>query len=166
MTFTVEDGTGLAAANALATVAAVDAYHALRCNTDWNGSDTAKQAAIVKATDYIERRWGPRLRGRPSSSTQALAFPRAGLHDERGIAITGVPGEVVQAVAEYAVRALVGTELDPDRTRSSSGKATKRDKVKVGPIELDVELGAEVSQSYPKADRLMRTFARAGGTYR
>ena len=85
MAFTVEDGNGLPDANAYVDVAFADEYFADRGNTDWAAAtDPNKQVAIVKATDYIDKAFGPRFLGQkafvsyPADETvdQALEFPR------------------------------------------------------------------------------------------
>lgn len=62
MAFVVEDGTGIASANAYITVQQFKDYHADRGNTLTGGSGD-QQKAIVKATDYIDKRFGRRFKG-------------------------------------------------------------------------------------------------------
>ena len=51
----VEDGTGLANANAYVSVEFADEYFSARGNQTWVGLGSAdKEAAIIKATDYLE----------------------------------------------------------------------------------------------------------------
>lgn len=67
MTLIVEDGTGVSGANSYAPVTAVDAYLTDRNRQEENGWDDLttpeKEANIVKATDFIEQRWGLRFLG-------------------------------------------------------------------------------------------------------
>ena len=50
-----EDGTGLANANAYVSVEFADEYFSARGNQTWAGLGSAdKEAAIIKATDYLE----------------------------------------------------------------------------------------------------------------
>lgn len=67
MAFIVETGSGTPGANALASVAFVDAYLAERNRSDeaeWSDASVEeKQADIVEGTDYIETRWGPWFKG-------------------------------------------------------------------------------------------------------
>ena len=50
-----EDGTGLANANAYVSVEFADEYFSARGNQAWAGLGSAdKEAAILKATDYLE----------------------------------------------------------------------------------------------------------------
>lgn len=78
MAFVVEDGTGLANANSGASVAEADEYFTDRGITDWTGTNDVKQAALIRATDYIEMRWAGRWRYTMEfpDTPQALAFPR------------------------------------------------------------------------------------------
>ncbi len=63
MAFIIEDGTGIASANAYISVAEFKSYHADR-GTDVTSLATADvQQAVVKATDFIEQRWGDRFLG-------------------------------------------------------------------------------------------------------
>jgi len=67
VSFVVETGAGVPNANAYATVAFGNAYLADRNRAAENGwqssSATRKQQAIVAATDYIDMRHGPRIKG-------------------------------------------------------------------------------------------------------
>lgn len=67
MAFIVETGSGTPGANAYVPVAFVTDYLAARGRSTENGwdalSDALRKAAIVKATDYIEQRWGPEFLG-------------------------------------------------------------------------------------------------------
>lgn len=155
-TFTVEDGSGLAGSNAYLTVAAADDYHSGRGNTAWaEGAVTTalKQDAIVRATDYIEKRFGTKFRGCRRSGDQALEWPRQDAWDDSGYAFADVPVKLQQAVAEYAIRSLTLFELSPDprspvqpqshltgATQSAlpTGEVSKIREV-VGPIEEETE---------------------------
>lgn len=166
-TFTAEDGTGLDDANSLITVAYADGYFADRYITTWTGSDAQKQAALIKATDYIETRY-PELsfNGTRLVETQALSFPRSYLYSKLGVLIEGVPEGIKKAVSEYALRALSADLISDPGTEVPN---TKRRKQKVGPIEEDIEFFVAPStiKSYPAADMLLRPFLRgAGGAYR
>ncbi|HEY8066627.1 MAG TPA: DnaT-like ssDNA-binding protein [Methylosinus sp.] len=101
---TVETGSGLPGADALASVANCDAYHAARGNAAWTGADADKEAAIRRATAYLSRSvtWaGLRTHGR----AQALAWPRASCTDLEGYGIRSdeIPIEIVSACAELAL---------------------------------------------------------------
>lgn len=169
MAFTPEDGTGLADANSLAAVAFADAYFAERGVAAWTGTDTVKEQALVRATDYVESRWGKRgrFKGEPQfpDVPQALSFPRTGIGSD-GV----VPQDVQKAVAEYALRALSGT-LAPDPV-VTVGPAVESVRQKVGPIETETRYGNAGSVSsvefkpYPAADLLLRPYLRGAGMVR
>lgn len=103
-----------------------------------------------------------------SASRQPQLFPRKNLfHPDTGLLIIGVPTEVQQATAEYALRANTAALL-PDPTVDASGLKVTGSKVKVGPIETSTDFSESVSASaikpYPAADLLMSQFILAGGT--
>ncbi len=155
-TFTVEDGTGLAGSNAYLSVTEADDYHEGRGNTAWaDGAVTTalKQDAIVRATDYIEKRFGTKFRGCRRSGDQALEWPRLDAWDDSGYSFADIPVKLKQAVAEYAIRSLTLFELSPDprspvqpqshltgatQSTEATGEVAKL-REKVGPIEEETE---------------------------
>lgn len=161
MAFVVEDGTGLANANALCSVAEADAYHTERGVAAWAGSDTVKQQALVRATDFFEGRWGSRLKGERTLATQALSFPRLYI-DADGV----VPAKIKCAIAEYALRTISGMPLDADPTRDASGQSVKRIKEAIdGAVSVETEFFGSTSSapSYPAADAFVRDYLRSAG---
>lgn len=158
MAFTVEDGTGLPAANSYISTAFADTYFSDRGNATWAAVATTelKEEALVRATDYIDKRFGLNFKGVKQSSDQGLEWPRAGAVDNDGYVFEDVPRPLQKATAEYAVRALSAT-LAPDNTN----KGVKIVRKKVGPIETENELSTPTSTSivsqasikeYPEAD--------------
>ena len=158
MAFVVEDGSAKADATSYVSVTDADGYFADRGNTAWTGTNAVKQAALVKATDYIEGRFGRRFIGSKKTTTQALAWPRTGAAD---FADNEVPALLCRACCEYAVRALVA-ELAPDPEVDAGGLTVVVTKKKVGPIETEyaAQTGASSTPAlfrpYPAADMLMR----------
>lgn len=115
--FTVEDGDGLPGANSYLSVAEANDYHEGRGNTVWTVStvtDAMKQAALVRATDYIDKRFGTKFRGWKQTSTQGLQWPRLDAEDNSGYLLQDIPVQLKQATAEYALRSLSLHELTPD----------------------------------------------------
>lgn len=166
MAFVVETGAGLVDSNAYASEAFVDGYHSDRGNTKWVGSASLKQACIIRATDYIEKRFGARFRGMKWGPTQSLEWPRLGAYDDDDYSLTGVPKQLQQATAEYALRALLLGELAPDvpapvppqnnASGSSSSSTSYAGPVKlarsvVGPIEEEFEYSETRSQRTDRA---------------
>lgn len=109
MALTVEDGTGLVGADAYISVADADTYFLASANSTWAAATIpAKEVAIVKATRYMEKRFGTKWKGLIASSEQALGWPRRYVYDERGTELVDqVPVQIARACAEYAVQALV-----------------------------------------------------------
>ena len=114
MAFTVEDGTGLASANAYVAVSFIDDYHADRGNTKWAGTTAVKQSAIIRATDYVDKRFRTMFRGTRGGATQALEWPRVNAVNDNGFFLEGVPTALKKAIAEYALRAILYNVLIPD----------------------------------------------------
>jgi len=163
----VEDGTGLGDANAYATVEYVDEYHSTRGIMSWTGTTEEKETAIVRATDYIETRWGPRFLAARQFPTQALSFPRVGLRTREGHPVTGVPENVLRATAEYARRALT-IILMPDPVVDDTGQRVASRSESVGPISESVSYSTFQQalielRPYPSADRWLLPFVAPGG---
>lgn len=154
---TIEDGTGVANANALIDVAFADAYHAERFNDGWAGDDESKKSAIVVATDHVTTTY--RYKGWITyPGIQTLPFPRTGIEDDEGELIPGdvVPVAVKRAVAEFALVALKnGSAIAP----SVLQKLASRRRERVGSIETDTEyLVHDQAAIYPRAYALLAPF--------
>jgi hypothetical protein len=169
MALVVEDGTGIADANSYIEAAWADTYHADRGNTAWASAQaTAKEQALIKATDYIETRFGDRFKGFPEfiDTPQGLSFPRLKLYDRYGQVITGIPDNLKKATAEYALRALEA-ELMPDPDVDASGLPVKSVSEKVGPLETATEYqqatAPVLTRPYPAADRLLKQYVLPTG---
>ncbi|WVW77400.1 head-tail adaptor [Stenotrophomonas phage vB_SmaS_Bhz59] len=169
MALIVQTNDGNAAgANAYITLAFFTAYHADRGNAiPGTPTDAQKEQAIIRATDYLDQRFifvGRRLLGRD----QTTEWPRMDAWDLDRNLVTGIPLEVQEACAEYALRALTA-ELNPDPSRDASGAAIQSQSQQVGPIAQSVTFvsGAVFTMpKYPAADaKLRRTgLVRSGGT--
>lgn len=155
MAFLVEDGTGVVDANAYIATALFDTFHTDRGNTSAVALSTAqKQYAIIKATEYVDKRFGQDFRGWRASSDQGLEWPRTDAYDNDDYEFDGVPAQLQKAIAEYAWRAHNLGILAPDpalgfNTRDSIGAGTTESatniesyRVKVGPIEREQKFGS------------------------
>lgn len=167
MAFTVEDGTGLSAANAYMSVAEFQTYHTDRGNDYSSYASGEIQKAIIKASDYIDRRWrgrfvGVRLR---EPNTQRMEWPRSNAFYPDGSNVLGVPIEVKEATAEYAFRALT-TTLAPDPTYDDRNVAVVEKEEVLGPIKERTryaEGGRTFKfRAYPEADALLRDLVTVG----
>ena len=134
----IEVTAGSATAVAYDTAANADAYFAARGITVWTGDESAKEQALIRGTDYLERRYRGRWVGVKATSIQALAWPRGHISDVDGYAIdaTTVPDQVKRANFEAALLVLTGTNLEPVLSR---GNSIKRKKVKAAVVETETE---------------------------
>lgn len=178
MAFIVEDGTGIANATAYTDVAFVDEYHTDRLNTAWTDlSDTAlKEAAIIKATDYIDFRWDFVGDRKKAFELQSLKWPRIGAYiqiDEKELLSNQVPLVVMRACAEYALLTVnlattAGTlgELAPPLEVDDTGGKIIAKREKVGPVEEETKFsgsfGLITLRPYPAADYWLRDVVVTG----
>lgn len=166
MAFVLEDGTGLSNSNAYVDVPFVTSYWSDRGGAPSAWTDlgsTAKQGLIVKACDYIDYRF--RWRGYRQLSTQGMEWPRLNAKRDDGTLVTGIPTEVKEAVAEYAVRA-ASSDLAPDPVYQDENALLEAKREKVGPIETEYRFGAAGSvvtfRKYPIADKRVRELVWGG----
>lgn len=119
-------------------------YHTSRGNAVPPGAaDSDIQAAIVKATDYLDQRYRyagtkllhtlsgnafdhlgfgtwlfpysySRVAPAQSTTTQSTEWPRRDVIDNNGNTVRGIPKAIKEACAELAIRVLNGTSLQPD----------------------------------------------------
>ena len=155
MAFTVEDGTIVAGANSYATLAFADAYFLERAVAGWAGADDVKQAALVRATDYIEQRFSERFIGAAVEDTQSLSWPRV---DAGDYAENEIPVKLQRATCEYALRALTAA-LAPDPAVDESGASVVTVRKKLGPLEKTFQVldtgKPDLIRAYPAADMII-----------
>lgn len=118
MSLVVEDGQGRPDAQSYVSVSDATAYHASRGNSAWGAlSEPEKEAALIRATDYMRGAYRMRWRGYRANSVQALDWPRLSVVvDGYPVAPDSVPADVANACCELALRASSG-ELAPDLTQ-------------------------------------------------
>lgn len=151
---------GSTSANSYSTEVFVDSYHEERGNTYWDSlSVQNRRACMVRATDYIDKRFGQSFRGSRMQKNQSRAFPRLAAFDDDDFSIDGVPLKLKQAQAEYALRAAIYNVLAPDPLRptpsqdmdqfvnasgvlSLSGNAVDAETVTIGSTVYTWESGA------------------------
>lgn len=95
--------------------------------------DSEIQSALVRATGFIESAYRLRWKGKRTSTSQPLAWPRTGVRDEDGVELDDdtIPQQVIDAAYEAARRVLEGVDLQPD----TPGRAVTSESVKAGPVE-------------------------------
>lgn len=163
-TFVVEDGTGLADANSLCSVAVADQYHEDYGNTDWALKTLAeKQQALRLGTQAHEVRYGSRLRGSRVNEGQSLSWPRISVTRENFV----VPSNVVPTETKYCVAVLARSSftevLVPDIAKPA---AIKKKRTQTGPVVTEVEYvgGLQSEKQYSLADSLVSQFITSMGT--
>lgn len=144
MAFTVESGSGDAGSNAYDSVADVDTHHADRGNTAWADFTTPdKQFAIIRASDYIDKRFGRMFVGLRKTKEQGLEWPRLDAFDQDGYLLSGsdaLPRQLLKACAEYALRAAICGVLAPDaplpvpKQDLTDSSGTRPDQVETGQL--------------------------------
>jgi len=119
-TLTDEDGSGDPEANSYIEVEWADTYHENRGNAYWEKMSRVQQEnCLIKATDYIDKRFVRRFRGFRMQKDQALAWPRLAAFDDDDYTLDEVPSALQKATAEYALRAAIYNVLAPDAMRAA-----------------------------------------------
>ena len=150
MTLVVENGTGLANANAYLTLAEADAYFQARNNTVWQQkTNPDKEAAILYATSFLDSNFY--WLGHIKVYNQAIGWPRILVYDKdyRNIDSDSVPRRVKDATAELALEA-TQAPLSPSL---ASGGGVKRQKV--ASLEIEYFDNANPQRTYPLVRQLL-----------
>lgn len=168
MTFVVEDGTGLSTANAYALVAFADSHFADKGLTaSWGSDATLKQQAIVKATEYMDLRWGSFLGGyvEVKEPMQALQMPRLDLYDSAGNLVEGIPNLWKKACCEYALISMSSELMPNPQSPTNTGQVVSGSRTKVGPLEFEYTFsennGGGLVKSYPIPDMMVSSYLTA-----
>jgi len=114
MALVVEDGTVVAGANSYVSQADATAYHADRNNTDWAAlTSTQKDAALIKATQYVDNTFRRKWIGSLYDLNQPLCWPRTYYSQQETLilsasaqVIPAVPKQLKDAVCEAALLSL------------------------------------------------------------
>lgn len=173
MPFIVQDDTGeVENANSYLTVAAFRTYHADRGNsltdpaTGADYTDAKVQEALVRATRHLDIRH--RYIGRRLVEQQTTEWPRSYIEEEFGRYFRKIHPKVLDATAEYGLRALSG-KLLTDVARDASGRRLRRREYEIeGRIRENAEFveGSDLElPEYRDADLLLRRarLVRSGG---
>jgi hypothetical protein len=161
MALIVEDGTGLPLAESYISVANANAYFLARENDTWDAVDN-KEAALRKATDYMQQAFSGRWLGYRATTTQTLDWPRRSvpLQDHEWvfqfIPETSVPLAVQRACAELALLSVAGP-LIPKLERAQS-------QVTVGEISVHYDPASSELPRYPAIDMMLAPYLRGSST--
>lgn len=176
MALITEDGSIVAGAESLVSVEYASTYHTNRGNSAWAAlaSDTVREQALRRATDYIGQVYRSRWAGSRVSSIQTLDWPRAYVprEDLKGASIENldfnggiyfypndeVPTEVKNACAELALKASTD-DLLPDLTQG-----IVREKVDV--LEVEYDKYSSQLPRYTAIDRMLMPFLRGSSASR
>lgn len=156
MALEVEDGTGKANAESFISVADAGTRHTAFGNAAWTGTDAVKEAALRRATAYMEQAYRTRWVGCRVESDQALSWPRVVTELVDGFWIDSdvVPAEVANACADLALRALAD-DLNADQER-----AIVREKT--GPIETEWDRYAPQTTQFRAVDMMLSHLLKGG----
>lgn len=170
MAFIVETGAIVANANSYASVAEFEAYWTDR-NIDITAeTDAAKQAALIKGTQFLDN--NAKWKGLVKDVDQPLDWPRNGVYDDemRDIDDNVIPKQLKYALFEYAYRQLTTTDgIQPDVTDEGTLKSTTK---RVGDLQVtmvyqDKTGGYYGLKSYPEAEKWLTgiTVGGLGGSF-
>ena len=171
----VEDGTGVADANSYTDIADADAYandRQVGALAVWLQADESnKVAALIVATQYLDSRW--RFVGTISvedtgaGDPQTLAWPRGPAFNAEGIDVSDeVPDQIVDALIEYAARAIDPTTLEARALRideeslDSANRFIKLKREELGPLVEETRFSetraTSKTRDYGTADKIIR----------
>jgi hypothetical protein len=157
MAFTQQNDNGsIDDANAYIDATYFKAYHKDRNNDIGGAGGGDIQKAIVTATDYLDSRFT--FVGERARVAQRTAWPRTGAEDVDGHLRSGIPNEVQEACADYALIAL-DQDLNPTPTRDASGRSVEVRSEKAGPLSRTYQYSKSSTYTlpkYPKADRKLQ----------
>lgn len=158
---------GATTADSYATLAAADAYHADRGNAAWTGADALKEAALRRATAWLDGRYSARWPGvRSFGRDQALDWPRGYAVDRDGYDINAaaIPAEVVHATCEAALRELVKPgSLSPDVTPGSAKVLTGVGNLTWTPLRATAD-AADMAPTLLAVDAALARLFTGGGS--
>ncbi|CAN0156862.1 unnamed protein product, partial [Scytosiphon promiscuus] len=81
-TLVLEDGSQVPNSNAYLTEAEASVFVELRESAEWDAASvTQKEDWIIWASLEMDKGWGRKLCGCPTSETQSLLWPREGMYD-------------------------------------------------------------------------------------
>lgn len=154
MALVIEDGSGVADAEAYISVADADAYFSARGNAAWAALDTdSKEQALRRGADYLETAYA--WRGQRATA-QTLSWPRSCVVvDGVDVPSDSVPQAIQRANAELAVRASAG-DLAADESAQVKQET-------VGPITVVYADGARQNARYVAVDAMVAAYVRGGG---
>jgi len=162
MALVVEDGTGLSNAQCYRGATATAAYHTARGDSTFAAlSDAAKEAAILKAQEFMRDEYGGGLLGYKVLSTQALDFPRYGIEKQGYEGVVYWPSDTIPTIiadveSDLALKSLAGA-LVSDLTQAKKS-------VKVGSLAVEYDTTANRQTFYAAIHSKISQFLSGGGS--
>lgn len=161
MALVVEDGSIVEGAESYASVADADAFHLSRGNAAWTGTDAVKEAALRRATDYLQAVYSGAWRGWRVHDDQPLDWPRqmVELEDRPHYAYLDmdvIPTALKNATAMLALRAL-SADLNPDMTQAVKSET-------VGDISVTYDDSSPQGARFNAVHALLLPFLLGGGS--
>jgi len=145
----IEDGSGREDADSFISVEEADAYHQRRGNEYWIAASAAnKEAALVRACDYIEQGYSRLLHGARSTSWQRLSFPRYGIEDLR---YDEIPRWIKEAQCEAALLEIRQQGCLSESWSEGGSLASERE----GEVARSYREGQETIRKYPSIYRIL-----------
>ena len=154
MALVVETGSGSSTADSYASLAQFSAYCLNRGYRVEDYDDYQREQALRLATDYIDTH--RRFKGSPSTTAQALEWPRSGATDWAGNTVTGIPARLVRACCELAFHAL-SESLYQNLDRGGAIASES-----VGPISVTYREDAPTQKCWEQAQRFLDPYVLAG----
>ncbi len=143
----VEDGSGLCNAESYCTIEEADSYLEARRAQSWIAAlKGKKEAALVRASDYLERAYRGLWPGEKATQNQRLSYPRYGI---KGIKENEIPAWLKEATCEGALLELEVPGIF-SWDESEGGRLTR-------------EKEGEVEKSYSPGPRSVREFSQIYG---
>lgn len=167
MALIVEDGTGLSTAESYLSVSDADAYHdAHSAPAAWtSASDSEKEAALRRATEYLDQKYHFRWLGIRKVEEQALDWPRTSVLDRDGYEVddNSLPRVLKNATAILALKVIEGDTLFEDVDQPGNLTA---EKIVAGPVEISQQwaTGLSAEKQYTEVQTLVARLLNAGGS--
>jgi len=161
MALTVEDGTGLAAADSYQTVADIDTYNTNHGNASkWRDLTLQQKEEKARlAAQGLDLEFHNQWLGRKRVDGQGLDFPRVEIEDPIDgfiISETSVPKPILDAHAELAIEIALGKTI---HSAQSDSAAIKRQRKKLDTLEIETEYSGSKAGTavadFPRIERLV-----------
>lgn len=161
MAIVVEDGTGLANSVSYVTADEARAY-ALARGVVLAGDDTAVEAMLVSAADYLEM-YSTQYKGTQLKPTQGLSWPRSGVViNGNALPDNEIPKQLKRAQSQLVIESTKGDLV----VSNHGGKFIK--KKQIGPIVTEFSEAVQLAQGgetiFPLVDGMLELlFTDTGG---